>query len=69
MWLRDGVLAGVTAGTAGFLPGLTKGCSLDTEERAARALGGGMGTPARRCGPMPSARVGSGRILLGSTKE
>lgn len=69
MWPRDGVLAGVTAGTAGFLPGLTKGCSLDTEGGAARALGRVVGTPAKRCGPMPSARVGSGRILLGSTKE
>ena len=53
---------------AGLLPGLTKGCSPDAVGTAARALGGGVGTPERRCGPMPSARVGGGRTSAGEHK-
>lgn len=68
MCLCDGVLAGVTTGTAGLLPGLTKGCSSDAVGRAARALGRGLGTPGRRCGPMPSARVGGGHTSAGEHK-
>ena len=68
MCLCDGVLAGVTTGTVGLLPGLTRGCSSDAVGRAARALGRGLGTPGRRCGPMPSACVGGGHTSAGEHK-
>lgn len=65
----DGVPADVTTGTVGLLPGLTKGCSSDAVGRAARALGGGLGTPGGGAGQCHLHVLEVGTRLLRSTKE